>query len=203
MPDAFDPLFDELASINAELASVAVRLAALEERQPAAGGSGGGSEGHGPSDRAPGVPVLWRSMDDEQAAALWPEFVDWVLWLSDAYELTTEQLPRQCWWQHASVVEELTALWTSHSSAYDSEEDVGASPYLWQDALARAVERINRNWLGGCVNGFHEPKSRVPFSADAAYREELLEAGPPRETEPEKPVEPVEPPPTDPGEPQP
>ncbi|MER6401368.1 hypothetical protein ABT263_35805 [Kitasatospora sp. NPDC001603] len=198
MPDAFDPLFDELASINAELASIAVRLATLEERQPAAGGAAGeGGAGGGPSDRAAGAPVLWRSMSAEQRVALWPEFVAWVVWLADAYELTTEQLPRQCWWQHASVVEELTALWTSHSSAYASEEDVGASPYLWQDALARAIERINRNWLGGCVNGFHEPKSRIAF-ADAAYRTGLLEAGPPGEAEPPDSagtVEPVEPPP--------
>ncbi|MFD5922307.1 hypothetical protein ACFVYP_36815 [Kitasatospora sp. NPDC058201] len=176
MPDAFDPLFEELTSINAEIASVSARVSILEERQSAAGGEGGGG---GPSDRAPGAPVLWRTMDEEQQAALWPEFIAWVLWLSDAYELTTEQLPRQCWWQHASVVEELTALWTSHASAYISQEDVGASPYLWQDALARAIERINRNWLGGCVNGFHEPKSRIAFAADADYLKELVEAGPP------------------------
>ncbi|MGW2543549.1 hypothetical protein ACWC5I_22370 [Kitasatospora sp. NPDC001574] len=176
MPDAFDPLFEELASINAEIASVSARVSILEERQSAAGGEGGSG---GPSDRAPGAPVLWRTMDEEQQAALWPEFIAWVLWLSDAYELTTEQLPRQCWWQHASVVEELTALWTSHASAYISQEDVGASPYLWQDALARAIERINRNWLGGCVNGFHEPKSRIAFAADADYLKELMEAGPP------------------------
>ncbi|MFE2727108.1 hypothetical protein [Kitasatospora sp. NPDC059327] len=198
MPDAFDPLFDELASINAELASITVRLATLEERQPAvSAGAGEGAAGGGPSDRAAGAPVLWQSMGEEQRAALWPEFVAWVIWLADAYELTTEQLPRQCWWQHASVVEELTALWTSHSSAYASEEDVGASPYLWQDALARAIERISRNWLGGCVNGFHEPKSRIPF-AEAAYRTELLEAGPPCQAEPPAPAgsaEPVEPPP--------
>ncbi len=195
MPDAFDPLFDELASINAELASIAVRLATLEERQSAAGAAGEGGSGGGPSDRAAGAPVLWRSMSDEHRAELWPEFVSWVIWLADAYELTTEQLPRQCWWQHASVVEELTALWTSHASAYASEEDVGASPYLWQDALARAIERINRNWLGGCVNGFHEPKSRVSFGTDAAYRKDLLEAGPPSQAESEEPGEPVEPPP--------
>ncbi|MFD9061636.1 hypothetical protein ACFVZ3_08970 [Kitasatospora purpeofusca] len=193
MPDAFDPLFDELASINAELASVAVRLAALEERQAAVGaGTGESGDGGGPSDRAAGAPVLWWSMGEVQKAALWPEFVAWVVWLSDAYELTTEQLPRQCWWQHASVVEELTALWTSHSSAYASQEDVGASPYLWQDALARAIERVNRNWLGGCVNGFHEPKSRIPFGTDAAYRKVLLEAGPPGDLEPKEPVEPAE-----------
>ncbi|MEU9127819.1 hypothetical protein AB0D08_06845 [Kitasatospora sp. NPDC048540] len=188
MPDPLEPLFDELASINAELTSITVRLATLEERQPAVGGGpGGDASGGGPSDRAAGAPVLWRSMGDEQRALLWPEFVAWVLWLADAYELTTEQLPRQCWWQHASVVEELTALWTSHASAYASEEDVGASPYLWQDALARAVERINRNWLGGCVNGFHEPKSRVPFGTDAAYRDQLLAAGPPGDREPDPP----------------
>ncbi|MFF2619747.1 hypothetical protein [Kitasatospora sp. NPDC058046] len=191
MPDAFDPLFEELASMNAELASIAVRLNTLEGRQPSGGaGADEGGASDRPTDRAAGAPVLWRSLSKEQAAALWPEFVAWVVWLADAYELTTEQLPRQCWWRHASVVEELTALWSSHSSAYVSEEDVGASPYLWQDALARAIERINRNWLGGCVNGFHEPKSRVPFGTDPAYCEEVRAAGPPSEDEPTEMVEP-------------
>ncbi|CAM5272164.1 hypothetical protein BOQ63_000565 (plasmid) [Streptomyces viridifaciens] len=179
MPDAFDPLFEELASMNSEIAALTQRVLELEQRPaPTAAGGSNGAVG-GPSDRAPGVPVLWRSLTSEQTGALWPEFVAWVVWLADAYELTTEQLPRQCWWQHAGVVEELTALWTSHASAYASEEDVGASPYLWQDALARAVERINRNWLGGCVNGFHEPRSRMSFGQDKAYGEVIVDAGPP------------------------
>ncbi len=164
--------------MNSEIAMLTQRVLDLEQRPVPAAGGGNGEVG-GPSDRGPGVPVLWRSLTAEQTEALWPEFVAWVLWLSDAYELTTEQLPRQCWWQHAGVVEELTALWTSHASAYASEEDVGASPYLWQDALARAVERINRNWLGGCVNGFHEPRSRQSFGQDKAYAEAVVGAGPP------------------------
>ncbi|MER7674141.1 hypothetical protein ABTY61_37565 [Kitasatospora sp. NPDC096128] len=181
MPDAFDPIFEELASINSEMAALTQRMLDLEQRPvPSAAGPGAGNGAvGGPSDRGPGVPVLWRALTAEQSGVLWPEFVAWVVWLADAYELTTEQLPRQCWWQHAGVVEELTALWTSHASAYASEEDVGASPYLWQDALARAVERINRNWLGGCVNGFHEPRSRMSFTRDKAYAEAIVDVGPP------------------------
>lgn len=191
MSDAFDPLFDELAAINAELAAQDVRLQTLEQNA-ATGPAGGGGGGGGPTDRAPGAPVVWRTLSEEQRAVLWPEFVAWVFWLADAYELTTEQLPRHCWWEHESVVEELTALWTSHASAYASEEDVGASPYLWQDALARAVERINRSWLGGCVNGFHEPKSRQAFSEDDAYRSRVLEAGPPTVAEDPAPAGPAD-----------
>jgi hypothetical protein len=122
--------------------------------------------------------VRWDDLEAEERAVLWPEFVAWVIWVADRYEMTTDQLPRQCWWLHGAVVEELTALWTSHQSAYASGEDGGSAPYLWQDALARAIERMGRFWLGTCRNGQHKARHRdAVWSGDEDYRTLLLSAG--------------------------
>ncbi|BDH10474.1 hypothetical protein [Streptomyces hygroscopicus] len=175
MANGFDDLFAEMTSINAELVLVSERLKVVEEAiavgPQVSGGSGEKDEEEG---RPVGAPVCWDDLSAEELAMLWPAFVAWVLWLADKYELVTDQLPRQCWWRHGAVVEELTALWTSHQSAYASGEDGGSAPYLWQDALARAIERIGRNWLGTCRNGQHKERHREAWSGDEKYEVLLL-----------------------------
>ena len=178
MASGFDDIFAELTNINAEQVLLSERVKLLEE-QLAAGGSGSG-EADGEKERPVGAPVRWDELDAEERAVLWPKFVRWVIWVADRYEMTTDQLPRQCWWKHGAVVVELTALWTSHESAYASGEDGGSAPYLWQDALARAVERMGRFWLGSCRNGQHRARHRdAPWGEDAEYLSLLLAAGGP------------------------
>ncbi|MFE2852709.1 hypothetical protein ACFXJO_16460 [Streptomyces lavendulae] len=181
MPDPLAPLFEALESVNNELTTVAARLARLEDSGSVRGGRRQGSgDGGGEGDRVPGSPVVWHRIEDEEVrAALWAEFVAWVIRMADTYELTTEQLPHACWWEHGAVVAELTALWTGWESAYTNQEDAAASPYLWHDAWSRAVERIGRMWLGECTNGYHQVKSRTTWGTDPARRKKILEAGPP------------------------
>ncbi|MDQ0765616.1 hypothetical protein [Streptomyces canus] len=175
MASGFDDIFAELTNINAEQVLLSERVKLLEE-QLEAGGSGSG-EADGEQERPVGAPVRWHELDAEERAVLWPQFVRWVIWVADRYEMTTDQLPRQCWWKHGAVVEELTALWTSHESAYASGEDGGSAPYLWQDALARAVERMGRFWLGACRNGQHRARHRdATWDGDADYLALLLAA---------------------------
>lgn len=76
------------------------------------------------------------------------------------------------------MVEELTALWTSHQSAYAPGEDTGSAPYLWQDALARAIERIGRLWVGACRNGHHRDRHREKWGGDEEYLAGILAAAP-------------------------
>ncbi|MEV1008366.1 hypothetical protein [Streptomyces sp. NPDC049881] len=173
MADGLDDLLDELTAVNGELALLSERVLLLEQQAPAPGAA----DGETPS---PGAPVNWATLPPGGRLACWAEFVAWVAWLADRYELTTDQLPRACWWQHGAVVEELTALWTSHHSAYGGEEDVGAAPYLWQDALCRAIERIGRHWLGPCRNGQHRDRHRTAWSGDEPYLTTIL-ANPPSE----------------------
>src|SRR3954453_17868960 len=127
MPDPLGPLFDALEAINAELTAFAARLARLEDGNAGRARSSPGQDDEG--SRAPGSPIVWHEVPEEQRGDLWGEFVAWVIRTADQYELTTEQLPRACWWEHASVVAELTALWTGWQSAHASEDDAQAGPY--------------------------------------------------------------------------
>ncbi|WP_445517309.1 hypothetical protein [Streptomyces sp. NEAU-174] len=180
--NGFDKIFaaiasqnEEMISVNAEIVLLGERVKVLEEGQ-ATGGSGSADGGEEEEERMAGAPVCWDDLSAVQRAKLWPEFVAWVIWLADRKELTNDQLPRQCWWKHGAVVDELTALWTSHESAYASGEDAGSAPYLWQDALDRGIERIGRRWLGTCRNGQHRDRHRSAWANDAAYLAELLAA---------------------------
>lgn len=174
MASGFDDIFAEMTSMNAEMVLLSERLKLLEEQATSRSGSPSGTDESDEGDRPAGVPVCWDDLAANERAALWPEFIAWVLWLADRYELVTDQLPRSCWWMHGAVIEELTALWTSHQSAYSSAEDGGSAPYLWQDALARAIERIGRNWLGTCRNGQHKERHREPWGGDEQYSTQLL-----------------------------
>ncbi|MFE7331586.1 hypothetical protein ACFU8W_43140 [Streptomyces sp. NPDC057565] len=182
MSDPLGPLFDALESINSELTGFAARLARLEDAGSVRGGpkgGGTGEDGESPGARVAGAPVSWHKVKDDDRKEMWAEFTAWVIRMADQYELTTEQLPHGCWWEHGSVVAELTALWTGWESAYNNEEDAQAGPYLWHDAWSRGVERIGRMWLGECTNGYHKQKSRTVWGTDPTYRKKVVDAGPP------------------------
>lgn len=179
MPDPLEPLFSALESINDELTTFAARLARLEDARSVAG-SGGPRTGADEGDaRVPGAPVVWHDLPERAREDCWATFTGWVVRIADSYELTTEQLPRECWWEHGAVVAELTALWTGWESAYGTEDDAAAGPYLWHDAFSRGIERIGRMWLGECTNGYHNPKSRQSWGRDADLRKRIQMAGPP------------------------
>ncbi|MCM2388770.1 hypothetical protein [Streptomyces albipurpureus] len=174
----FDDLFaalqsvnQEVVTLNAELVLLGERVKILEEGRASSVPFTAGAEGV--PERIPGMPVDWDTLDSHEMKLLWPPFVSWVIWLADRYEVTNDQLPRHCWWLHGGVVEELTALWTSRQSAYAAGEDAGSAPYLWQDALARGIERIGRLWLGTCRTGQHRERHRETW-ADVPYRNAIL-----------------------------
>ncbi|GAA1237500.1 hypothetical protein [Streptomyces rhizosphaericus] len=177
MPDPLDPILKALESVSEELSTVHMRLTRLEDASLVGGASfGNGGDG---SDRAPGAPIVWRQLEVADRTALWAEFTNWVMCIADQFELTPDKLPRNCWWLHDGVVEELTALWTAYRSAFWTEQDSGASVYLWFDAFGRALDRISRSWLGECTNGYHQPRSRDNWSTDANLRAQILAAGAP------------------------
>lgn len=171
----FDDIFAELTSVNAEVVLLSERVTMLEEAQPA---GADGPDDDAEKERPAGAPIVWDDLDDDEYAILWPLFVRWVVGTADRCELTTDQLPRQCWWLHGAVVDELTALWTGHQSAYAAAgEDAGSAPYLWQDAFARVIERIGRTWLGTCRNGQHKARHREMWAGDDRYLTTLLQGG--------------------------
>ncbi|MFD9565065.1 hypothetical protein [Streptomyces sp. NPDC059994] len=91
MPDPLDPLFKALQKINEELDDHHNRLIRIEGQQP-----GGGSGDDPGSPRIPGAPIIWRQLEAAECADLWVEFTTWVIDLADRFELTADQLPREC-----------------------------------------------------------------------------------------------------------
>jgi hypothetical protein len=169
-----DAILSELEALQNLVTTQGERIDFLEIAQNTSGPRPAGGEGP-----PPGAPVDWHRMEQADRARLWPQFIDWVLWLADRYEVANDQLPRECWNLHGGAVEELTALWTSRASAYEGEDDSGAAPYLWQDAWDRALERINRRWISGsCRTGTHRDRDRKRWMTPE-YREAVIGAGPP------------------------
>ncbi|MFI1919328.1 hypothetical protein [Nocardia sp. NPDC020380] len=89
----------------------------------------------------------WRDLDQDGAAELWTELIDWVDWLRHRYQLGS-RVPA-CWYRHGAVVEELTALMAAHIAAYWCERDAVDLPredltawhtqWLWP-----VIERVTR-----------------------------------------------------------
>lgn len=101
---------------------------------------------------------VWRHLDQAAAADLWAELADWVQWLRERYNLGSV-IPK-CWYRHPVAVEELTALMSAHTAAY--QQHYGPKGVLihdhdlmsgWhRDALAPALSRI-KGQFGDCATG--------------------------------------------------
>ena len=67
-----------------------------------------------------------------------------------------------CWWKHGHLVEELSALHTAHTAAFDSS-DAGFGPIGWHERLSLAMPRLTRAYAGGCGNGHRDinPRSSI------------------------------------------
>ncbi|WP_068273598.1 hypothetical protein [Aldersonia kunmingensis] len=87
----------------------------------------------------------WRYLDREQARELWGELTDWVGWLRARYQLGHTIPP--CWYRHAVMVEELTALMAAHHAAYTTSSDGHDPP---RDTLAA----WHRHWHWPLVDRF-------------------------------------------------
>ena len=108
----------------------------------------------GPAEAVGGFSVNWRQLDDNQARTEWIVLRAWVEWLTVRYHLPISMVPN-CWWQHAALVEELSALHAAHQAAFD-ETDAGFGPLNWHERFATAQPRLTRAYGGGCSNG-HDP----------------------------------------------
>ncbi|MHB1210615.1 MAG: hypothetical protein ACYC1I_13085 [Acidimicrobiales bacterium] len=95
------------------------------------------SDGH---DDEIAAPVDWRATPPAERAILWTEFVEWVEWYLGNYEITTSVIP-ECWPEHPTLVEELSALWTAHLASYDIAS-TATLPLRWLEDAARQRDRL-------------------------------------------------------------
>lgn len=97
----------------------------------------------------------WGELDQDRAAVLWAELVDWTTWLRETYEIHQKVLP--CWFAHPAVREELTALMAAHKAAYsDRGED---APY-WSDMAAWHTQYLHP-FISRVVSMFDDSECRA------------------------------------------
>ena len=105
--------------------------------------------------------INWRTLTDQDAPAAWARLRGWVEWFVIRYRVPESTVPA-CWWMHGQLVEELSALHTAHTAAFDSS-DAGFGPIGWHERLSLAIPRLTRSYAGGCSNGHRDitPRSSI------------------------------------------
>ncbi|GAC1609918.1 MAG: hypothetical protein NVS3B26_13820 [Mycobacteriales bacterium] len=114
-------------------------------------------------------PVRWARLDSEQAADQWVLLIAWVDWLRDRYGLH-ESVPA-CWYAHAPLVEELSALRTAWAGAFLSADARPGDPIAWHEILDRTIGRVRRWDRTGCSDGTHRADLPICADTDLHHRE--------------------------------
>ena len=119
-------------------------------------------------------PVNWAHLDTEGASEQWSLLVEWTDWLRDRYQLH-ERLP-SCWYAHASLVEELSALRSAWVAAFLDPQARLDEPLHWHEQLERSLDRVRRWDRTGCADGTHRPDQEMPDDTDHSHRERSIHA---------------------------
>lgn len=114
---------------------------------------------HGSSAPIGAHVVNWRTLPDRDAWVAWERLQAWVEWFTVRYRISEAVVP-PCWFQHGQLVEELSALHTAHTVAFDPA-DTGLGPIGWHERLSLALPRLSKAYSGGCARGHDEPKPRT------------------------------------------
>lgn len=122
-------------------------------------------------------PVDWRRVPAHAICAEWAALDTWVRWLAARYALDHRELP-PCWYRHAAVVEELSALRTAHASAFHPTQPP-TGPVDWHQSLGYARQRL-RDWVArtGCKPGGHRDDTAPAWATHptpGGYRTQIQE----------------------------
>ena len=101
-------------------------------------------------------PIDWARLTEPHRSDQWATLEQWVQWLVSRYCLDHREIP-PCWAQHGDLVEELSALHTSHQSVYDPAGSP-SGPAEWHQILDNTRTRLQR-WVArtGCRPNEHRP----------------------------------------------
>ncbi|MFT4233827.1 MAG: hypothetical protein QM607_02295 [Microbacterium sp.] len=121
--------------------------------------SGGDGPGLLPS------PIRWEQLDAGQAQQTWRELAAWTGWLVRRYCLGAKHVP-PCWYLHAPLVEELTALWGAHQVMYAAVQPASAM-LTWQREFDWSRARL-AEWARqtNCTSAGHRANTLQPWVVD-------------------------------------
>ena len=93
--------------------------------------------------------VCWFELDHLESKECIEHLSGWLTWLKERYALDHRALP-ECWAQHGALIEELSALASSWSRAFNTKE-TGYTPLAWHTDFALTRRRI-ADWIArsGC-----------------------------------------------------
>jgi hypothetical protein len=111
------------------------------------------------------APVDWARLDADEAADAWHRLDGWVRWLVHRYRLDHRDVPA-CWYRHPDLVEELSALHTSHQAAFHPESSPHA-PLDWHHQLSATRHRLqNAVSRTGCRPAEHRDLTAAAWASD-------------------------------------
>ena len=126
----------------------------------AAGGSsfGGGDTAseqptHAPAKKA--ALVEWHAMTAAERVRAWSDLRNWVTWLHDRYELSTEDRLPHCWAHHPGLIEELWALKIWRDEIYTSGQPgaQGQAARYWHTEMRNLIAAATSFYAAGCRAG--------------------------------------------------
>lgn len=102
------------------------------------------------------APIDWRTVGAIDAPQKWRELSGFVQWLVFRYQLPQNEIP-QCWYQHGTLTEELSALHGAHMVCFD-ETQIATAATDWHRILYEARMRL-RDWAAttNCQINDHRP----------------------------------------------
>ena len=119
-------------------------------------------------------PIDWNRLSADEAPVVLAALDTWVRRTVDRYSLDHRDVP-PCWFRHAAIVEELSALRTAHIDAFHPAHPP-SGPAEWHTIFGNTRARL-RDWTArtGCKPDAHRENPPVPWAGDdsGAYAEEL------------------------------
>ncbi|NLT55814.1 MAG: hypothetical protein GXX79_14900 [Actinomycetales bacterium] len=121
-----------------------------------------------------------HDLTSDQRATWWADLVDWVAWLHDAYELSTDHRLPECWHQHPGLVQELTALRAWRAEIYTPPTDPdghpapvwgnGGSARAWHGELRNVLRAATTDYAVRCRAG-HKPPTPLTSGDEDPHQE--------------------------------
>lgn len=110
--------------------------------------------------------VEWHSMAAQERVRAWSTLREWVTWLHDRYELSTENRLPHCWVWHPGLIEELWALMIWREEIYTRGQSgaQGQAARYWHTEMRNLIAAASNFYAAGCRAG-HRSSETLAASA--------------------------------------